>query len=263
MPPKKKGKGKKKKELQVIEDDKMLRLIGEHKEGTVFRLKLCYEKRDGPIQLNVVISDLSCVHHLYRELWRRLDIPWGKEYIFISTLPKSEQNSFTLGMDGGKGLADLGIKNGDMLVFVEANNRALGEYTKKRIEVALDDIAAKMANEKANLLIAKKENKHADDIAALEKNIEFFEGEFRKFTEYKDDYKAAFKALNTFEIGEEIKATPQEGKKAFKDLPIEQKQELENLKKEGLDILASNRAFILKQKEKAEKAAAKKKKKKK
>ena len=97
----------------------------------------------------------------------------------------------------------------------------------------------------------------------MEKNIEFFEGEFRKFTEYKDDYKAAFKALNTFEIGEEIKATPQEGKKAFKDLPIEQKQELENLKKEGLGILASNRAFILKQKEKAEKAAAKKKKKKK
>ena len=41
-----------------------------------------------------------------------------------------------------------------------------------------------------------------------------------------------------------------------------QKQELENLKKEGLDILASNRALIQKAKEKAEKAASKKKKKK-
>ena len=94
MPPKKK-KGKKKKEIVIIEDEKMLRLIGEHKEAEILRLKLCYEKRDGPIQLNIVISDLHCVHHLYRELWRRLDLPWGREYIFITTLPKTEQNSFT------------------------------------------------------------------------------------------------------------------------------------------------------------------------
>ena len=99
MPPKKK-KGKKKKEIVIIEDEKMLRVIGEHKEAEILRLKLCYEKRDGPIQLNIVISDLHCVHHLYRELWRRLDLPWGREYIFITTLPKTEQNSFTLGMDG-------------------------------------------------------------------------------------------------------------------------------------------------------------------
>ena len=71
MPPKKKGKGKKKKEIEIIEDEKMLRLIGGHKEDTVLRLKLCYEQRGGPIQLSIVISDLHCVHHLYRELWKR------------------------------------------------------------------------------------------------------------------------------------------------------------------------------------------------
>ena len=261
MPPKKK-KGKKKKEIVIIEDEKMLRLIGEHKEAEILRLKLCYEKRDGPIQLNIVISDLHCVHHLYRELWRRLDLPWGREYIFITTLPKTEQNSFTLGMDGGKELTALGIKTGDMLVFVEANARALGEYTKNRIQVTLDDLASKMANEKANMLIAKKEKKHDDDIAALEEHIAYYESEFKKFMEYKNDYRLAMKELTTFEIGEEIKSTNPEKRKSFSDLPIEQKQELENLKKEGLDILATNRALIQKAKEKAEKAAAKKKKKK-
>ena len=131
MPPKKK-KGKKKKEVEPITDARTLRMIGEYLEGTTLKLTLCYEVENGPIRTSVVLSDLDCVHHLFRELWRWLDCEWGKEYIFISTLPTSDQNSFTLGFDGGKGLTDLGIKNGDCLVFVESNKRTLVTVQLKR-----------------------------------------------------------------------------------------------------------------------------------
>ena len=47
------------------------------------------------------------------------------------------------------------IKNNDIR-FMEANDRALGEYKKKRIEISLDDVAA-MANEKANLDCKRKQ----------------------------------------------------------------------------------------------------------
>ena len=112
MPPKKKG-GKKKKEVEPITDPKMLRLIGEHLEGSTLNLTLSFEVANGPVQVKVILSEMDCVHHLYRELWRWMDCPWGKEYIFITTLPKTEQNSFTLAFDGGKGLTDIGLKDGD------------------------------------------------------------------------------------------------------------------------------------------------------
>ena len=109
MPPKKK-KGKKKKEVEPITDPRTLRMIGEHLEGTRLKLKLCYEVENGPIYTTVVLSDIDCVHHLYRALWRWMDCQWGKEYIFICTLPKTEQNSFTLGFDGGKTLVRRGYR---------------------------------------------------------------------------------------------------------------------------------------------------------
>ena len=251
MPPKKK-KGKKKKEVEPITDARTLRMIGEYLEGTTLKLTLCYEVENGPIRTSVVLSDLDCVHHLFRELWRWLDCEWGKEYIFISTLPTSDQNSFTLGFDGGKGLTDLGIKNVDCLVFVESNKRTLGEYTKKRMRVQLDALNMKLSDQKAELLLAKKDDKHADDIAALEENIKYFDGEVDKYRAYSNDHKKAIADLYTFEIGEKLAPTTAgKGKKPFSELPIEIKQELENEKKEGLDILINNRNIIAAQKAKA------------
>ena len=40
---------------------------------------------------------------------------------------------------------------------------------------------------KEKLLIGKKEKKHEDDIAALEKNIAYYESEFNKFTKAKQN----------------------------------------------------------------------------
>ena len=250
MPPKKKG-GKKKKEVEPITDPKMLRLIGEHLEGSTLNLTLSFEVANGPVQVKVILSEMDCVHHLYRELWRWMDCPWGKEYIFITTLPKTEQNSFTLAFDGGKGLTDIGLKDGDSLVFIEASKRAIGEYTKKRLAIKLDHLLMKLSEEKAELLIAKKDKKHPDDIAALEKNVAYLDGEVDKYREYAADHEKAYAELATFSIGEKP-ASIKVDKKPFSELPIEIKQELENTKKEAMDILQNNRAIIAAAKAKAE-----------
>ena len=77
------------------------------------------------------------------------------------------------------------------------------------------------------------------------------DGEVDKYREYAADHEKAYAELATFSIGEKP-ASIKVDKKPFSELPIEIKQELENTKKEAMDILQNNRAIIAAAKAKAE-----------
>ena len=257
MPPKKKG-GKKKKEIVPITDPEMLRVLGVPLEGTQLNLRVFYRELGHPISVALKLTDLSCVHDMVREFNMLTNPPPGTNYIFVGKLRKSHLSTIMLQFDGGKNLKDhLGVEHLDQLTFIEADDRMIKIYTRKRMQKTLDKYLSERTEQTGQLLEEKKKpNPSADDLAALEQVINDMTKKIHDYRKYVENPDLALQKFGTFRLESDSaendpNANVPRTRKKFGSFSVEEQQRLKNLVTEGLQIKRTNYEIAEKEREKA------------
>ena len=245
---KKKGKGKKKKEVMPITDPEMLRMIGIPLEGTALNLRLYYRELGHPISIAIKLTDLACVHDMFSQFCSLTNAPPGTNYIFVGKLRKSHQNTIMLQFDGGKNLKDhLGVVDKDELTFIEADDRMLRIYTKKRMQRTLNKLLDDRSQRTGELIVEKKKDGLPATIAELEAVIDGLTKEIDDYRTFVEDPDLGLQQLGTFKQTtkeDDPNAGVPRVVKPFGSLSIEEQQRLKNLVTEGLLIKKTNEELV-------------------
>jgi hypothetical protein len=258
MPPKKKkGKGKKKKEVVPITDPEMLRVIGVPLDGTEINLRVYYHELGHPISIALKLTDLATVGDMVSQFHTITNASPGTNFIFVGKLRKSPLSTIMVQYDGKLNLKDdLGIENKDELTFIEADERMTQIYTKKRMNKLLDVALNKRSTQTAELVLAKRDPNPSEAlIAEMEENINITTKEINEYRSYVNDPKLGYEKLGKYTLveskeGDEFANVPRTFKK-FGALPVEEQQRLKNLVSEGLSIKRANEELLEAQRLKA------------
>ena len=238
MGKKKKG-GKKKKEVVPITDPEMLRVIGMPLEGTQMNLRMYYRNIGHPISIALKLTDLATVRDMVEAFNSITNVPPGTDYIFVGKLRKSHQTTIMLQYDGPQNLKDhLGVEDKDELTFIEADERMIKIYTKKRMQRHVDMLLDKRSEQTMELVVTKKNNPgEAEQIAEMDKAINALTVTINEYRTYVDDPDLAMQKLGTFRLGSASGEDPNAGVprtfKKFGTLSVEEQQRLKNLVAEG------------------------------
>ena len=272
-----KGKGKKKKEIEPITDPEMLRILGVPLDGTALNVRLSYRELGHPLSFVCKMTDLACVHDMVRQFMALSNSPPDKQYIFVGNLRKSHQRTIMLPFDGGKCLTEhLGVMHGDEMTFIEADERMMTIYTRKRMQCHLEFLMSSRTKRTAEMIEAKRglgtvPGIVPETITNLEALIEEITADIKVYREYAADPALAMQRLGSYRMpaGDGGGATngdggaagaPPKARKPFDALPVEEQQRLKAVLTDGLGILKTNRDIAQKAAEKAAGGGKKKKK---
>ena len=249
---KKKGKGKKKKEVTPITDPEMLRMLGIPLDGTQLNLRLFYRELGHPISVAIKLTDLACVHDMISQFMKLTNAPPNTNYIFVGKLRKSHQSTIMLQYDGGKNLKDhLGVMDRDELTFIEANERMIRIYTKKRMENTLNKLLEDRTEKTSELIICRKNDGLPDTMVAIQDVIDGLTTQIKLYRSYVADPDLGLEKLGTFKLNGSSGAEDEDPNagvprvvKPFASLSVEEQQRLKNLLTEGLSIKRSNEEML-------------------